>query len=67
LLEFASYVLILYAFRLTNVATVVAIRQVSVVFGAVIGIVFLKEKYGKPRILASLIIFAGIYLLVGSK
>lgn len=67
LLEFGSYVLVLYAFRLTGVATVVAIRQISVVFGAVYGIVFLKEKYGKVRILASLIIFAGIFLLVSFK
>ncbi|HQQ06779.1 MAG TPA: DMT family transporter [Candidatus Omnitrophota bacterium] len=67
LLEFASYVLILFAFRMTNVATVVAIRQISVVFGAMIGIFFLKEKYGKARIFASAVIFIGIYLLVISK
>ncbi|HQJ15547.1 MAG TPA: DMT family transporter [Candidatus Omnitrophota bacterium] len=67
LLEFASYVLILYAFRLTAVATVVAIRQISVVFGAMIGIFFLKEKYGKARLLASVVIFTGIYLLIITK
>lgn len=67
LMEFASYVLILYAFRLTDVAVVVALRQVSVVFGALLGVFILKEKYGKVRIFASLIIFIGVFMLVISK
>lgn len=67
ILEFSSYILILYAFRLANVAVVVAIRQISVVFGALIGIKILKERYAKVRILASLIIFIGVYLLVVFK
>lgn len=64
ILEFSSYILILYAFRLAHVAPVVAIRQISTVFGAMLGIMVLKEKYAKTRIIGSLIIFAGIYLLV---
>lgn len=67
LMEFASYILILYSFRVAKVATVIAIRQASVVFGALFGIWFLRESYGKVRILASLIIFLGIYLLVVFK
>lgn len=67
ILEFSSYILILYAFRMTKVATVVAIRQVSVVFGALLGVIFLKEKYEKVRVFASLIMFIGIYLLVVFK
>jgi drug/metabolite transporter (DMT)-like permease len=63
ILEFSSYILILYAFRMTNVAVVVAIRQISVVFGALLGIIILQEKYARIRVLASLIIFTGVYLL----
>lgn len=64
LMEFSSYILILYALRISKVAVVVAIRQISVVFGAMLGILILKEQYGRVRVIASLIIFIGIYLLV---
>lgn len=63
ILEFASYILILYAFRLSKVAYVVALRQVSIIFGVIYGVSFLKEKYAGVRILASLIIFAGVFLI----
>lgn len=63
LLEFSSYILILYAFRMAKVAYVIAVRQISVVFGALFGVLMLKERYGFSRIIGSLIIFAGIYFL----
>ena len=66
-LEFSSYLLILYAFRVINVAHVVAIRQISVVFGAILGIFILKERYGMIRILASFVVCLGIYFLVAYK
>lgn len=62
-LEFASYVLILFAFRLSKVAYVVALRQVSVVFAALLGTRFLKEKYFALKITGSIVIFAGIFLI----
>lgn len=62
-LEFSSYILILYAFRISKVAYVIALRQISVIFGVLYGIWFLKEKYGKVRIVGSLIIFSGIFLI----
>ena len=64
ILEAASYILILYAFRTSKVAYIVALRQVSVVIGAVYGVVFLKERYGTVRITASCIIFAGAFCIV---
>lgn len=66
-LEFLSYLLILYAFKSATAAYVVAVRQISVVFGALLGIVFLKEKYARIRVLASIVIFIGIYLVVISN
>ncbi len=63
ILEFASYILILFAFRVSKVAYVVALRQISVVFGAAYGIYFLKEKYGKVRVVGSVVIFLGIFLI----
>jgi drug/metabolite transporter (DMT)-like permease len=63
-LEFSSYVLILYAFRLSNVAYVVALRQISVIFGVLYGVLLLKERHGKARLLASCIIFLGSFLII---
>jgi len=63
ILEFSSYILILYAFRISKVAYVVALRQLSVVFGAAYGIWFLKEDYGRVRLAGSIIIFIGMFLI----
>jgi drug/metabolite transporter (DMT)-like permease len=62
-LEFSSYVLILFAFRMSKVAYIIALRQISVVFGVLYGIWFLKERYGKVRLVGSLVIFLGIFLI----
>jgi drug/metabolite transporter (DMT)-like permease len=64
LLEFGSYILILYAFRISNVAYVVALRQISVIFGVIYGILILKERHGKSRLLASSTIFLGSFLII---
>ena len=64
LLQFSSYILILYAFCISKVAYVVALRQISVIFGVIFGIVFLKEHYGKVRFFASCIIFVGAFLII---
>lgn len=64
ILEFASYILILFAFRISKVAYIVALRQLSVIFGALYAIWFLKEKYGEVRFVGSLIIFIGVFLII---
>jgi len=64
ILEFSSYILILYAFRMSKVAYIVALRQISVIFGVIFGIIFLKERFGKIRLLASCIIFTGAFLII---
>lgn len=64
ILEFSSYILILYAFRISKVAYIVALRQVSVVIGVLYGVIFLREHYGKVRIVASCIMFIGAFLIV---
>lgn len=58
-----SYGAALLAFSMTNAATVTAIRETSVVFGAILGAVFLKEGFGKRRIAAAAILAAGLLLL----
>ncbi|WP_084398513.1 DMT family transporter [Henriciella aquimarina] len=58
-----SYGSALVAFSLTHAATVTAIRETSVVFGAILGAVFLKEGFGKRRIVAASVLAAGLLLL----
>ncbi|MEE2879478.1 MAG: DMT family transporter [Pseudomonadota bacterium] len=60
-----SYGAALLAFSMTNAATVTAIRETSVVFGAILGAVFLKEGFGKRRIAASIVLAAGLLMLEG--
>ncbi len=42
---------------------VVALRETSVIFGAVLGAVVLKEGFGRRRIAAAVLVAAGIALL----
>lgn len=59
-----GYILVLLAMSLAQVSYILALRQVSVVMGSIIGVLFLNEGYGKIRIISSTIIFLGIYILV---
>ena len=58
-----SYGAALLAFSMTQAATVTAIRETSVVFGAILGAVFLKEGFGRRRIAAAAVLAAGLLLL----
>jgi uncharacterized membrane protein len=58
-----GYMMVLYAMSLAQVSYILALRQISVVLGALMGVIFLGEKYGKVRIIGSVIIFIGVYIL----
>ena len=58
-----GYVLVLIAMSRVQVSYILAIRQVSVVLGAAAGVLLLREKYGRVRIVSSTIIFLGVYIL----
>jgi drug/metabolite transporter (DMT)-like permease len=63
LLGSISYGAALWAFTMTEAANVTAIRETSVVFGAIFGAVFLKEAFGPRRILAAGGLAFGLMLL----
>ena len=58
-----GYMLVLVAMSLAQVSYILALRQVSVVLGAVLGILLLKERYVRIRLMSSLVIFIGVYIL----
>lgn len=59
----ASYLIILFAFQLAPISRIVAVREVSVVFGAVAGYLFFKENFSIIRLLGVLTVVLGIVLV----
>ena len=55
-----AYLIALYAYSFAPISYSGAIREVSVVLGALAGWYFLKEKLGSVRLVGAFIIFAGI-------
>ena len=62
-LSTAAYWLVIWALTLGPTAPVAALRETSIVIGALIGVVFLKERMGPRRIIAACIVAAGVILL----
>jgi drug/metabolite transporter (DMT)-like permease len=58
-----SYSLAIFVMRTSPVSYVVSIREVGIVFGVLLGSLILKEKYGKVRLIASIIILIGVLLI----
>jgi len=55
-----SYLLFLFAMRLTPLAHIAPIREISTVFGTIFGILVLREQQGSRRIVTSALITSGI-------
>jgi drug/metabolite transporter (DMT)-like permease len=62
-LSFTGYSLVLAAYAIAPVAYAGAIREVSVVFAALIGWRWLGESFGPARLLGACAIFGGILLI----
>ena len=58
-----SYGIALWAMTRAPVAVVAALRETSVLFAAVIGVLFLREAFGWQRAAGTLIIVAGVAML----
>jgi drug/metabolite transporter (DMT)-like permease len=68
MLSVSAYAIALVAMSVAPIASVVALRETSVVFAACIGALFLGESFGGRRIAASIVVMAGLVsLAVASK
>ena len=63
ILQNIAYLLVLMALQMSKVSYVVAFRQVGALFGAGMGIFFLKESHWKTRITGALILTLGLVLI----
>jgi drug/metabolite transporter (DMT)-like permease len=63
-MDIGSYMLVLVSFTLAPVAYAGAIREISIVFGALAGWLWLKESFGHVRAIGAAIIFAGILTIL---
>jgi drug/metabolite transporter (DMT)-like permease len=62
-MQVTSYGIAIWAMTVAPIALVGALRETSVLFGAILAIVFLKEPLLKPRVAAALMIVAGLVLI----
>jgi drug/metabolite transporter (DMT)-like permease len=62
-LSLAAYGIVLWAQVRAPLAEVAAIRETSVIFAALIGMLFLRERFGARRVAAAVVIAAGIVLI----
>jgi drug/metabolite transporter (DMT)-like permease len=60
-----SYAIAIFALALGPMSHVAALRETSVLFGAIIGAVFLHERFGAIRIAAAVVIVLGLVLMNG--
>ncbi|MBM4464856.1 MAG: hypothetical protein FJ014_04715 [Chloroflexi bacterium] len=61
--DLLTYYLVLLAMRVSYVSYVGSVREMSVVFGAFLGSILLREGHGRVRVLASVLVFLGILLI----
>jgi drug/metabolite transporter (DMT)-like permease len=55
-----SYLAVLFALKLTSVSYVVTGRALSLLFAAILGVLFLKEKISPMRILGAALMILGM-------
>ncbi|MEQ9245617.1 MAG: DMT family transporter, partial [Nitratireductor sp.] len=62
-MSFGAYAIVMWALALGPMVQVAALRETSVIFAAIIGVFFLKERFGLRRIVAAVTIALGIVVL----
>jgi len=59
----ASFIAFRYGLKMAPVSYAVPIRQISILFGVLLGMLFLKESYGKIRLASAVLILLGAFLI----
>jgi len=62
-LSVLAYGLVLWAQTRGALAPIAALRETSVIFGAIIGTLIFREPFGRSRVAATVLVVAGISLL----
>lgn len=62
-LSIITYAVVLYAFTLGPTAPLAALRELGIVFTALLGVLFLGERFGIRRIAAAIVLSSGLMLL----
>jgi len=62
-----GYGIAIYALALGPMAHVAALRETSVLFGALMGTLLLGERFGRRRVIAAAVIVSGLVLMNGPK
>ncbi len=60
LLMFCAYGLVLLAMSFTQVSYIIPAREIGIVFGVILGVVLLREPFGRGRIIGSCLIALGV-------
>ena len=63
LLDLFTYLLILFALQISKVSYVAAAREVSIVFSALFGIIWLGESHRQQRLMGSILIAVGVVFI----
>lgn len=64
---FFTYLIVLFAMRLSKISYVVAVREVSIVFSAIFGIVWLGEKNVRQKLVGAFLITIGVAVIGFSR
>jgi len=59
----ASYALVLWAMQLGSIAEAAALREISVILVVLFGMRYLKEPFGRPRLLACGLVLIGMLVM----
>lgn len=58
-----AYWIVVWAMTVAPIALVATLRETSVLFAVIIGILFLRERYDRGKIIAALVIISGVVLM----
>lgn len=61
--SFGAFAIAMWAFTQAPIAMVTALRESSIVFAMLIGVIFFKEKFGTLKLMATVLTLSGMILL----